>query len=107
MSKQHRAIPGSEIERRVMEDWLRGQMTKDVAIQGYYADVEMNFNGMATVIWDMQGCELDLGSPVVLGYAWLDAQRNVACWECNATKDLPPQSNDVGFGPVLPVTKER
>jgi len=104
MQSKHIAIPRSEIERHVMEDWLRDQMTKDVAKQGWCADVKMNFDGMATVIWAIAHDYIWLGHDcsVVLGIAWLDTQRNVACWECNATGDLPPQSNDVGFGPVLP-----
>jgi len=117
MQSKHIAIPGSEIERQIIEDWLTEQMTKDVAKQGWYVDVTMGFNGIASVIWDI-ACDygqpgFDLNSPVVLGIAWLDTQRNVACWECNmvcwecnATEDLPPQSNDVGFGPVLPRVKQ-
>jgi len=107
MDKHNIAIPKSEIERHVIESWLQDQMTKDVTKQGWYADVEMNFSGIATVIWDVaydyRKPWLDV--PVVLGTAWLDTQRNVACWECNATPDSPPQSNDVGFGPVLPRIK--
>ena len=102
MNTPYIVIPRSEIERQVLEDWLCLQMTKDVAKQGYHADVEMNFDGIATVIWDMRGNELGLSSSVVLGIAWFDCRRNAACWECNATKDLPLQSNDVGCGPILP-----
>lgn len=108
MDKQNIAIPKSEIERQVIEDWLQEQMTRDVAKQGWRADVTMNLDGIAIVIWnvpwDCRGPYPDV--PVVLGTAWLDTQRNVACWECNATTDLPSQSNDVGFGPVLPGVKK-
>jgi len=104
MNTPHIAIPRSKIERQVLEDWLQERMTKDVAKQGYYADVEMNHNGIASVIWNTQGSSLSglLDGPIVLGTAWFDTMRNVACWECNATPDLPPQSNDVGWGPILP-----
>jgi len=105
MNTSYIVVPRSKIERQVLEDWLREQMSKDVAKQGYYADVEMNFDGIATVIWNTARYyklpRVD-DTPVVLGIAWFDTQRNVACWECNATRDLPPQSNDVGFGPILP-----
>ena len=111
MNTSQIVIPRSEIERQVLEDWLRDEMTRDVAVQGYYADVEMNFDGIATVIWNWyrEGPSWDIDvAPVVLGIAWFDTQRNVACWECNATKDLLPQSNDVGFvGPDLPRVERR
>lgn len=101
------AIPRSEIEGQVIEAWLQEQMTKDVVKQGWYAEVTMGFSGIATVIWDVayDYRTTFLNMSVVLGTAWLDTRRNVACWECNATEDLPKQSNDVGFGPVLPPVK--
>jgi len=107
MQSEHIVRPKSEIERQVIEDWLQDRMTKDVTKQGWYADVRMNFSGIATVIWDVKWDYRKplLDTPVVLGTAWLDTQRNVACWQCDATPDLPPQSNDVGFGPVLPRVK--
>ena len=98
-------IPRSEIERHIIECWLQDQMTKDVAKQGWYADVEMNFNGIATVIWDVAWDYRKtpyLDTLTISGTVWLDTERNVACWECSVTENLPRQSNDVGFGPILP-----
>jgi len=100
----NQAIPKSEIERSVIESWLQDQMTKDVAKQGWYVNVEMGTNGLAHVIWDVAYDYRQPGMdiPFIVGTAWLDTKQNVACWRCCAIGDLPNQSNDVGFGPILP-----